>query len=355
MKQLIAILTGFSILILLWGCPFPKLKHKDAYFPSSPQNLADVNSAYDDYNSAFPGTRAGKYLIFSTNRWALDDDFNIVGDNFNATWDMETGELRVDNQNLSLGLSHLPDMLEAAKSDLNEYAPYSIGYEIENMEDGKRQRMSILLYSSGSADSGYSEYLVYNISDYDGEPGTTYGPSVVANLGDKFQQYISFYGSEVGSLDLWELNPDNFTQMYFDESTVGNSDIYKIDIPADSPDFLGFLLDSTELQNDPVTELNSNANDRCPFINGSFMVFTSDRPGGFGGYDLYYSVNNGIQWSEPVNFGKEVNSAYDEFRPVAVQVYNFKNDLMVFSSNRPGGQGGYDVYYVGIDNISPGE
>ena len=355
MKKVLAILTGFSLLILLWGCPSPKPEHTNAYFPSSPQNLVDVNTAYDDYNSAFPGTQAGKYLIFSTNRWALDDDFDIVGDNFHATWDMESGELRVGNQNLFLDLSHLPDMLEAANSDLNEYAPYSIGYEIVNTDDDKRQKMTMLIYSSGCADSGYCEYLVYNISDFNAEPGTTYGPSVVANLGDEFQQYVSFYGLEVESLDLWELNPDNFTQMYFDESANGNSDIYKIDIPLDSPDFLGFLKDTAELQKDPVKELNSNANDRCPFINGNMMVFTSDRPGGYGGYDLYYSVYNGVQWSEPVNFGEEINSAYDEFRPVALQVYNFENDLMIFSSNRPGGQGGYDLYYVGIDKISQDE
>ena len=83
------------------------------------------------------------------------------------------------------------------------------------------------------------------------------------------------------------------------------------------------------------------------------MVFTSDRPGGYGGYDLYYSFYNGNEWGEPINFGEDINTAYDEFRPVAVQVYEFKNDLMIFSSNRPGGMGGYDLYYVGIDKIVP--
>ena len=36
-----------------------------------------------------------------------------------------------------------------------------------------------------------------------------------------------------------------------------------------------------------------------------------------------------------------------------MNAFGYENDLMVFSSNRPGGLGGYDLYYVGIDKISP--
>ena len=352
MKQLIAFLTGFSILVLLWGCPSPnKQDYYDAWFPTTPQNLVDVNTAYDDYNSMLPETHFGKQLIFSSNRYGFENDFDIVGDNFHAIWYMETGEFRVTNEWFGWQENFIPDILKKANTEQNEFAPYFISYDIKDA--GKTKRMFVLLYSTGSTESSYHESFIYGSEKPDGSLDTVYSPSVVANLNDENQQYVSFYGPEVESLDLWELNPDNFTQMYFDESTGGNSNIYKIDIPADSPDFLGFLKDTVELQKNKITDLNSNANDRCPFINGNMMVFTSDRPGGYGGFDLYYSFYNGLQWSEPVNFGEEVNSAYDEFRPVAVQVYEFKNDLMIFSSNRPGGQGGYDLYYVGIDKITP--
>ena len=352
MKQIIAILTGFSILLLLTGCPGnSQFKYTSAYFPSSPQNLVDVNSAYDDYNSALPETHFGKQLIFSSNRYGYDNDFDIVGDNFHATWYMETGEFRVTNVWGGWQETAISDILKEANTDQNEFAPYYISYRVdENMN-----RKFVLLYSTGSGDSSYKETFYYGLTDLNGNLKTINGPVEISSLGDKNQQYVSFYGSEVESLDLWELNPDDFTQMYFDKNTDGTSDIYKIDIPADSPDFLSFLLDTAELHKDLIPELNSNANDKCPFINGNMMVFTSDRSGGFGGYDLYYSFYNGLQWSEPVNFGEEVNSAYDEFRPVSIQVYEFKNDLMIFSSNRPGGQGGYDLYYVGIDKITTSE
>lgn len=82
------------------------------------------------------------------------------------------------------------------------------------------------------------------------------------------------------------------------------------------------------------------------------MVFTSNRPGGYGGYDLYYSKYKEGKWQSPVNFGNRINTKYDEFRPIVRLEDEFKNDFMLFSSNRPEGKGGFDLYYVGIDKIS---
>ena len=96
--------------------------------------------------------------------------------------------------------------------------------------------------------------------------------------------------------------------------------------------------------------LSSNSNDKCPSINGNIIVFASDRDGGYGGYDLYYSqfINN--QWSTPVNFGDKINSSSDEYRPITFSFFNYF-DLMIFSSNRPGGKGGFDLYCVKIGDL----
>jgi hypothetical protein len=82
---------------------------------------------------------------------------------------------------------------------------------------------------------------------------------------------------------------------------------------------------------------------------GNTIVFTSNRPGGYGGFDLYYSVYSNGQWGKPVNFGNKINTAYDEYRPIATSIDGFDNNFMIFSSNRPGGKGGFDLYYVGIE------
>jgi hypothetical protein len=79
------------------------------------------------------------------------------------------------------------------------------------------------------------------------------------------------------------------------------------------------------------------------------MLFTSNRPGGMGGYDLYYSVFNIGKWSSPINMGPGINTASDEFRPLLGYHPDFKNLFMVFSSNKPGGTGGFDLYFTSMN------
>mgnify|MGYP002622308572 CR=1 FL=1 len=72
----------------------------------------------------------------------------------------------------------------------------------------------------------------------------------------------------------------------------------------------------------------------------AILYFVSDRPGGFGGMDIWYSlVRNGAA-SEPVNLGPQVNSEADEITPF----YDQRNGILYFSSDRAGGKGGHDIY-----------
>ena len=50
--------------------------------------------------------------------------------------------------------------------------------------------------------------------------------------------------------------------------------------------------------------------------NGQLIIFTSDRPGGYGGVDLYMSrkLPNG-EWGKVINLGPVVNSSKDEESP----------------------------------------
>lgn len=74
---------------------------------------------------------------------------------------------------------------------------------------------------------------------------------------------------------------------------------------------------------------------------GLNMYFVSNRPGGFGGRDIYRIVKlpNG-EWSEPINLGPEINTPYDEDCPyIAVD-----NKTLYFSSNGKTSMGGFDVF-----------
>ena len=70
------------------------------------------------------------------------------------------------------------------------------------------------------------------------------------------------------------------------------------------------------------------------------LYFVSDRPGGMGGMDIWYSlVRNGAA-GECVNLGPQVNSTADDITPF----YDQPNGVLYFSSNRAGGRGGHDIY-----------
>jgi tetratricopeptide (TPR) repeat protein len=73
---------------------------------------------------------------------------------------------------------------------------------------------------------------------------------------------------------------------------------------------------------------------------GNVLYFSSDMNGGQGGLDLYQSTFDGKSWSKPKNLGKEVNTAGDESFP------SINGNLLYFASNGLPGLGGFDVFSV---------
>lgn len=72
---------------------------------------------------------------------------------------------------------------------------------------------------------------------------------------------------------------------------------------------------------------------------GQRLFFTSDRPGGFGGKDIYVCHRQGESWGEPINLGPNINTEGDELYPY----FHAEGDLYFASDSRPG-LGGQDIY-----------
>ena len=73
---------------------------------------------------------------------------------------------------------------------------------------------------------------------------------------------------------------------------------------------------------------------------GKRIYFSSDMPGGFGGMDLYYCDSLDTGWSPPVNLGPVLNTPKNESFPFAA-VFG----KLYFSSDGHEGFGGKDIYY----------
>ncbi len=83
--------------------------------------------------------------------------------------------------------------------------------------------------------------------------------------------------------------------------------------------------------------------------NGRMLFFVSNRPGGMGGMDIWYSVRgNDGRWGRPVNPGKAINTAGDEFSPF---IY-FNGKTLYFSSNGRESFGGHDIYVTTMNRDS---
>lgn len=89
--------------------------------------------------------------------------------------------------------------------------------------------------------------------------------------------------------------------------------------------------------------INTNTHDACVALStdGQQMIIYRTAPDMITG-DLYISKMIGIGWSEPQKLGPEINTPYIETSAC------FSNDtsVMYFSSNKPGGFGGKDIYRI---------
>lgn len=97
---------------------------------------------------------------------------------------------------------------------------------------------------------------------------------------------------------------------------------------------------------DPFLYNNTECSVGHPAISadGKWFFFVSDMPGGYGGTDIYVCQDMGGQWGEPRNLGPGVNTARNELFPFMAQ-----DGTLYFSSMGLPGLGGLDVFAANRD------
>lgn len=129
----------------------------------------------------------------------------------------------------------------------------------------------------------------------------------------------------------------------FHGNQMGNMDIYvsiKTDTGWSAPINLGKTI------NTPFAE-------RAPYLHpdGKTLYFSSDGHPGLGRLDLFKSTRlndtSWTEWSEPINLGKEINSANDDWG----YSVSLKGDSAFFAAHsRLDGKGGWDLYSIYLPN-----
>ena len=82
---------------------------------------------------------------------------------------------------------------------------------------------------------------------------------------------------------------------------------------------------------------------------GNRIFLSSDKPGGYGGFDLYVVERRGNSWSEMINLGPEVNTPGNEVFP-----FIHETGTLFFSSDGHKGLGGMDVFSIDLSTRSWG-
>jgi len=278
-------------------------------------NLEEINSSFDDYNSALPyeGIRYGIY--FSTNRNSSGANFDIIYKELDISYHEKDDILNISFVSNTNTYDRLEEVIQEIKTEDDELGPYHYWGQ-ENYE--------YFLYANNSSGNFDIQY----VSKSKENEGVHNPSQALVSINSEFDDlYPSISNDDIYFCSNRENNIFNIYSTTFDEKEM-NPDIEE---PSNSV---------IEINN----ILSSPKDDKCPYIEEDLMVFTSDRAGGYGGFDLYYSKRIDGIWTVPVNMGENVNSESDEYRPVIVPFLGFGESMLIFSSNREGGKGGFDLY-----------
>jgi len=322
------LLLVFSILLVSLGLVSCKkmenpIKFPQGEFPDSTISISSLNSADDDFNTSLYMLYGNFSIVFSSNRGSTGGQFDLVQGQLSFSWDQTTGVFGLGSE--MINDAFLTKLLKAANTTGNDFGPYRLFSNVDGYE--------YLILSSVNSSGDLDFYYLKNQPAFGTSLPEILGPYPVKLLNTTADDvYIAF-----------DTNQDT---AFFSTDTGGDFDIFLAKRAAETD--LTTWFNGNYTASTPLDSINSDGDDKCPFYFRKVMVFASNRPGGMGGYDLYYSLYEDGKWRSPRNFGPEINTSSNEYRPVLAPHEDFSNHLMIFSSDKPGGKGGYDLYFRGV-------
>ncbi len=368
--------VGMGVVGVITGCPWYRSYDPLTIMPGV-VNLRQINTVYNEYNAAAPPFyTANGYFLFSTDVGSTGDDFDIWLGYCSLDLSGEDGPVDMENTP-PINYKVSPIGGAASSAGTNEFGPflYYDAASTEFLPDG-----DVLGWSALTGYSGTYE-LIY-ASDTTGDGLDLYLLND-SNVGEAMN--INIPGADDGYL----CYDDTLGIAVFSSNRDGNFNIYSVNTTSEFA-FPGSLTEAgTAREVTPVSVLNSEFDETCPYIFENIVVFVSNRRDGTT-FDTYYSVFGEGGWGAPSLFpdlytavidgeysgpmisaeaettfvvnseglpaALQMNTPFNEYRPVLFRGMDnagLMTDpyVMLFSSDRPCGYGGFDLYLA----LIPGE
>lgn len=319
----------FAFILSLTSCI--KLFNRDGYdftyetvVTEWPVNLEHLNSAFDDYNSNLPYPAFRHGIYFSTNRTSSGKHFDIIHKSMDISYHPKDDILNISSVGDANGSdAYSRKVLETITTGFDEYGPF---YHFGD------QAYEYFFYANNESGDFDIKYVSSKKLDFG-----TYNAQEIINAPESFESINSAYDDYYPCL----FN-GNKSLVFCSNRGLKVFDIYETAFVEDEINPNYKLPTEHEIVRNAI--LSGDKNDKCPFVFRNILVFTSDRDGGYGGFDLYFSQYLDGKWSQPQNLGDKINSEYDEYRPIVVPFGELEDTMLIFSSNKPGGKGGFDLY-----------
>ena len=166
----------------------------------------------------------------------------------------------------------------------------------------------------------------------------------------KYRSNINYYINNTNNQLIYYIKNDSINRWYYQYSPYFDQNVNKLfftvreggNLFDDENIVTASLSDNNFTDFKPYITLNSENNEGTPSFSddGKFMVFTScEMDFKNNSCDIYYSQMKDNLWSKPRKFDDNVNSAFWDSQPFMY------DGTLYFVSNRPGGVGGRDIYY----------
>ena len=268
-----------------------------------------------------------------------------LGGGINSEWDEYLAAITADDEQIVFTVKRPRDNGTVCAFCLNEedlYASRKVGGDWQPREPlGAPVKTG---YNEGAQClSPDGKYLLYTMCDADYGMGSC-DLYWAKRMGERWSRPRNF-GAPVNT-QAWESQPTMGTDgmtVYFASNRpggFGGMDIWKTTMTAEGEFSIPENLGSA---------VNTPGDDAAPFIHsdGRTLYFASNGRTGMGGYDLYYTTLQADgSWSEPQNMGYPINSPADE-----INIFiNAAGTMAYISSDKDGGYGGLDLYSFVLDD-----